>query len=91
MNLQLVYLCMFSLSKNENMFYEKKKNKNKNKRTTKKKKVSAGESRTPDFRRVWSTRYLLRHRSKSLKIAVELIIFKTFAHEILPVDTILSR
>ena len=25
MNLQLVYLCMFSLSKNENMFYEKKK------------------------------------------------------------------
>ena len=24
MNLQLVYLCMFSLSKNENMSYEKK-------------------------------------------------------------------
>ena len=38
MNLQLVYLCMFSLSKNENMFYEKKKKQKQKQKDQKKRK-----------------------------------------------------
>ena len=52
MNLQLVYQCSLSLSKNEKMFYEKKKKK-KNGPETKTKKVSNGESRTPDLRVIY--------------------------------------
>ena len=37
MNLQLVYRYILSLSKNENMFYEKNNNNNNNNRTKKKK------------------------------------------------------
>ena len=51
MNLQLVYQCSLSLSKNEKMFYEKAKKQNKTKGPeTMTKKVSNGESRTPDVR-----------------------------------------
>ena len=53
MNLQLVYQCSLSLSKNEKMFYEKKKKKKKNGPETKTKKVSNGESRTPDLRVIY--------------------------------------
>ena len=49
MNLQLVYRYILSLSKNKNMFYEKKKNK-KQKKKKKLKNVSNGESRTQGYR-----------------------------------------
>ena len=61
MNLQLVYRYVLSLSKNENMFYEKKQNKTKAPpppQKKKEKKVSTGESRTWDHRRMKWTRYL---------------------------------
>ena len=56
MNLQLVYRYILSLSKNENMFYEKKNNdnnNNNNNRTKKKKekKTPDGESRTEEHQR----------------------------------------
>ena len=56
MNLQLVYRYILSLSKNENMFYEKKNNdnnNNNNNRTKKKKekKIPDGESRTEEHQR----------------------------------------
>ena len=47
----LVYQYILSLSKNENMFYEKTKKKQKGQ---KKKKVSNRESPNPDLRRVRS-------------------------------------
>ena len=58
MNLQYRYIL--SLSKKENMFYEKTKTKQKD---LKKKKVSQGESQTPNLRRIRSTPYLFRHSS----------------------------
>ena len=67
MNLQLVYRHILSLSKNDNMFYEKKNKTKQNKRPPlplpppkkkKEKKVSTGESRTRDHRRMKWTRYL---------------------------------
>ena len=61
MNLQLVYRYILSLSKNENMFYEKDKTKQKPPLAPpqkKEKKVSTGESRTRDQRRIKWTRYL---------------------------------
>ena len=54
MNLQLVYQCSLSLSKNEKIFYEKTRKQNKTKGPeTKAKKVSNGESRTPDLRVIY--------------------------------------
>ena len=67
MNLQLVYRYILSLSKNENIFYEKRKRKTKQNKTkgpkTKEKKISNGKSRNRDHRGVKWTRYLLRHDS----------------------------
>ena len=61
MNLQLVYQYILSLSKNENMFYQKQ-NKTKQK-DQKEKKVSKGESQTRDHWRVKWMRYLMCHDS----------------------------
>ena len=55
-----------------------------------KKKVSNGESRIPDLWRLRSTCYLLP-RQLIFVTLVKLIIFNTFAHEILPVDAVWSR
>ena len=59
MNLQLVYRYILSLSKNENMFYEKKKQRqqqqqqqqDKKKKKSKEKKIPDGESRTQEHQR----------------------------------------
>ena len=59
-----VYRYILSLSKNENIIYEKNKTKqNKKTKKQKKKKFSDGESRTLDHQRDKWTRYLLRHNS----------------------------
>ena len=60
MNLQLlVYQYILKWSKNENMFYQKR-NKTKQK-DQKEKKVSKGESETPNHWRLKWTRYLMCH------------------------------
>ena len=59
MNLQLVYRYILSLSKNENMFYEKKQRQQqqqqqqdkKKKKKSKEKKIPDGESRTEEHQR----------------------------------------
>ena len=55
MNLQLVYRYILSLSKNENMFYEKKTTTTTTTTTTgqkkKEKKIPDGESRTEEHQR----------------------------------------
>ena len=127
MNLQLVYRYILSLSKNKNMFYEKKKQKNGDKltylpirrpywinywctKTVHKYGVSIQSSTKvrETFRQItqklWATRpetfYKLVCYNISfswllsvdgLKMLVKLIIFNTFAHEILPVDAVWSR
>ena len=62
MNLQLVYRCNLSLSKNENMFEKKnklgKQKQNDRKKKKKGKKISYRGSRTLDLSR---TSYLYRH------------------------------
>ena len=59
MNLQLVYRYILSLSKNENMFYEKNTKQTKGPQNKKKEmSVSDGESRTRDHWRIGWTRYL---------------------------------
>ena len=70
------------------MFYEKKNNNNK--RTKKRKKnISNSESWTPDLRRGRLTWLLsIVPRQLVLKILHKLIIFNTFAHEILLVDAV---
>ena len=61
MNLQLVYRYILSLSKNENIFYEKTTKQNKRTKKKKEKKVSIGESRSRDHRSIEWTHYPLPH------------------------------
>ena len=73
------------------MFYEKKKqNTNNNNKRTKKKKKTHFQLRELNPRPpTWKVNVLsIVPRQLVLKIAVKLIVFNTFAHEILPVDAV---
>ena len=87
MNLQLVYRYILSLSKNENMFYEK--NTKQNKRTKDKKREKGRESNPgPSTCRVNEFSIAPRQPPLSIAFNYKLIVFNSFAHEILPVDAV---
>ena len=90
MNLQLVHRYISSLSKNENLFYAKKKtnqNKAKGQKKERKERIQRRESNPgPPTCRVDALS--IAQRQLTLMTFVKLIIFKSFAHEILPVDAV---
>ena len=89
MNLQLVYRYMLSLSKNENIFTKKQKQKDQNKKG----KSFRGQESNPSPP-TWKANALSvapRLHDQIIKASVNLIIFNTFADEILPVDADWSR
>jgi len=89
MNLQLVHLYILSLSKNENMVFEQQQKRNqKDQKQTEKKKIpmARDETRTSD---VEGQRPLsIAPGQLTSKTRVKLIIYTTFAHEILPVAAV---
>ena len=87
MNLQLVHRYILSLSRNENMVFEKKKKTKRTKNKLKKKiPMARDETRTSE---VEGQRPLsIAPGQLTLKTRVKLIIHTTFAHEILPVDAV---
>ena len=80
MNLQLVYQCSLSLSKTENMFYEKTKKQNKTKGPETKTRTAIVEPRTSALS--------IAPRQLILLTSRKLIIFNPLAHEIVPVDAV---
>ena len=86
MNLQLVYQYISSLSKNENMFYEKTKKKQKAK---KRKSFQQQESKHgPPTCKV--NALSIAPQQLILKTPIKLSSFNTFAHEILLLDAVWS-
>ena len=86
MNLQLVYRYILSLSKNENMFYEKRKRKRKqNKRTRNKRKENFQRRESKPGPLVCKVNALsITLRQLTLSFFVKVIILNTFTHEIDP-------
>ena len=86
MNLQLVHRYILSLSKNENMVFEKTKNQKDQKQTEKKFSMARNETRTSV---VEGLRPLsIAPGQLTSKTRVKLIIYTTFAHEVLPIDAV---
>ena len=85
MNLQLVYRYILSLSKNENLFYEKKnKTKQKDKKSVPRRESNPG---LPTYKRD-AVSVAPRQLILNIRAYDKLIIFNAFADEILPVDTV---
>ena len=86
MNLQLVHRYILSLSKNENMVFEKTKNQKDQKQTEKKFSMARNETRTSV---VEGLRPLsIAPGQLTSKTRIKLIIYTTFAHEVLPIDAV---
>ena len=85
MNLQLVYKYISSLSKNENMFYEKTKKNQKGQKKKKRFQQQEPKHRPPTCK---VNALSIAPQQLILKTPIKLISFNTFAHEILLLDAV---